>query len=129
VRFGVLPAERSRVFVTTGSGEVLRGDDGLLHASGSLYYLQPNDGLVPGQPRGLVIRRWVEFPRRGPLPAIPIDSVSQSTLELYQDGPPILAEEQIPMSAGWFSPAKALFFAGLGAAGLVFAWKKSAPKR
>mgnify|MGYP001607650031 CR=1 FL=1 len=113
--------------MTAGAG-VRLGEDGLLHATGSIYYLQPNDGLLPREPRGLVIRRWVEFPRRGPLPAIPIDSVPQSTIELYPDGPPILAEESIPMSAGWFSPAKKLFFAGLGVVGAAFA-VRAAKKR
>ena len=110
-----LPAERSRVFVTLGSAaSISRGADGLLSSGADIFYLQPNNGLLPREPSSLVIRRWVEFPRPGPLPAIPIETVDAPTLALYPDGPPILAGEQIPMSAGWISPVKGLFLAVLG---------------
>ena len=119
--------ERSRVLVTTGTTIAADPATGLLRSSGSVYYLQPNGSLVPRQPSGLVLRRWVEFPRRGPLPAIPLDTIDAATLALYPDGPPILAEDMIPLSAGWLSPAKALFFTSLGVAGFA-AWRYGRPK-
>lgn len=110
------PAERSRVMVTAGVGTVVeRAPDGSLHANSDVFYLQPNDGkLAPREARGVVLRRWVEFPRRGVLLAIPVENVSSEILELYPEGPPILAEESLPLGAGWLSPLKATLFAGLG---------------
>jgi len=118
-------AERSRILISAGLDPVSRTEDGMLHASSDIFYLQPNDGvLAPREARGVVLRRWVEFPRKGPLLAIPVETVSADVLEFYVEGPPILAEEMIPLGAGWLSPLKATLFAGLMAVGFVFVWRK-----
>lgn len=123
-------AERSRVLVSTGASPVSRDADGLLRASSDVFYLQPNDGsLAPREAKGVVLRRWVEFPRRGTLIAIPVETVGSDVLDLYPEGPPILAEEMIPMGAGWLSPLKATLFAGLMAvAGFAFVKRQKARK-
>ena len=124
-------AERSKVLVTSGVGQVVtRASDGTLHSSADVFYLQPNDGkLAPKQAKGTMLRRWVEFPRKGVLPATPMENLSSSVMALYVEGPPILAEEEIPMSAGWASPLKAAFFTTLAVgAGFVF-YKRAKPAR
>lgn len=112
-------AERSRVLLSLGGeADITRRDDGRLTTVSPVYYVQPNDDLVPGLTRGMMIRRLVIFPRRGPLMSIPIEAVGQDVLDSFPDGPPILADQDIPLSAAFLTPLRALLFAGL-AGGLV----------
>jgi hypothetical protein len=119
-----LPPERSRILIADFSGppgDVITHsvDTGLYSANRPIWYLQPNDGLIPGQASTVVIKRHVAFPRPGPLPAIPVELVASNVIALYQEGPPILVDQPIPMSAGFLTPLKALLFMAAASALVV----------
>jgi hypothetical protein len=118
-----LPPERSRILIADFAGppgDVVThsADTGLYSANRTIWYLQPNNGLIPGQASTVVIKRHVASPRPGPLPAIPVELVASNVIALYEEGPPIFVDQPIPMSAGFLTPLRALLFASL-AGGLV----------